>query len=195
MDLAIWAWQNQKTTIIPEEYQQFASVFNEEESQRFLLSHPWDHTIELKPDALDHLHFKVYPMTREEDEALDKFINEQLLKGYISPSKSPYTSSFFFIKKKDGKLQPVQDYWALNSWTIKNQYPLPLISTLIRDLGGVYYYSKLDVQWGYNNICIKEGDQWKAAFKTKWGLYQPNVMFFGMRFRDSSFTGQGQWLC
>lgn len=87
----------------------------------------------------------VYPMTREEDKALDKFINEQLLKGYISPSKSPYASSFFFIKKKDGKLWPVQDYEALNAWTVRNQYTLPLIPTLIRDLGGAYVYSKLDV--------------------------------------------------
>lgn len=84
-------------------------------------------------------------MTREEDKALDKFIDEQLLKGYIVPSKSLYASSFFFVKKKDGKLRPVQDYQNLNAWTVKNQYPLPLISTLIRDLGGAYLYSKLDV--------------------------------------------------
>ena len=166
MDLAIQAQQNQKTTTIPKEYQQFASMFSEEESHQFPPLCPWDHAIELKPNALDHLRCKVYPMMRE-DEGLNKFINEQLLKGYMSPSKSPYASSFFFIKKKDGKLQPVQDYQALNSWTVKNQYPLPLIPTFIRDLGGAYLYSKLDVQWGYNNICIKEGDQWKATFKTK----------------------------
>ena len=106
-------------------------------------------------------------MTREEDKALDKFIDEHLLKGYIEPSKSPYASPFFFVKKKDGKLRPVQDYRALNSWTVKNQYPLPLIPVLIRDLGGAFIYSKLDVRWGYNNIRIKEGDEWKAAFKTK----------------------------
>ena len=72
---------------------------------------------------------------------------------------------------------------------VKNQYPLPLISTLIRDLGGAYYYSKLDVRWGYNNIHIKEGDQWKVAFKTKQGLYQPNVMFFGMSNSPPTFQG------
>ena len=83
-------------------------------------------------------------MTREEDKALDKFIDEQLLKGYIEPSKSPYASPFF-VKKKDGKLCPVQDYRALNAWTVKNQYPLPLIPVLIHDLGGAYVYSKLDM--------------------------------------------------
>ena len=129
-DLAIKAHDDQKAAI-PPEYRRFASVFSDEELQRFPPSRPWDHAIELKPDAPSHLHCKVYPMTREEDEALDKFINEQLLKGYIEPSKSPYASPFFFVKKKDGKLQPVQDYRALNSWTVKNQYPLPLIPVLI----------------------------------------------------------------
>ena len=84
-------------------------------------------------------------MMREEDKALDKFIDKQLLKGYIIPSKSPYVSSFFFIKKKDGKLRSVQDYCTLNAWMVKNQYPLPLIAMLICDLGGAYMYSKLDV--------------------------------------------------
>ena len=60
-----------------------------------------------------------------EDEALKNFIKEQLEKGYISKSKSPYALPFFFIKKKDGKLRPVQDYRKLNEYTIKNKYPYP----------------------------------------------------------------------
>ena len=188
-NLAIKAHDEQKKVTIPPEYRRFASVFSDEESQRFLPSRPWDHAIELKPDAPSHLRCKVYPMTRAEDEALDKFIDEQLLKGYIEPSKSPYASPFFFVKKKDGRLRPVQDYRALNSWTVKNQYPLPLIPVLIRDLGGAFVYSKLDVRWGYNNIRIKEGDKWKAAFKTKRGLHQPKVMFFGMSNSPPTFQG------
>ena len=76
------------------------------------------------------------PMTRTEDNVLDKFINEQLAKGYIRPSISPYALSFFFIKKKDRKLRPVQDYQNINKWTVRNQYPLLLITTLIRELRG-----------------------------------------------------------
>ena len=128
-------------------------------------------------------------MTREEDKALNQFINDQLLKGYIEPSKSPYAFPFFFVKKKDGKLRLVQDYCVLNAWTVKNQYPLLLIPVLIRDLGGAYVYSKLDVRWGYNNIRIKEGDEWKAAFKTRRGLHQPKVMFFGMSNSPPTFQG------
>jgi len=86
----------------------------------------------------------------------------------------------FFIKKKDGSLRLVQDYRALNSMTVKNKYPLPLISELILQLRGARYFTKLDVHWGFNNVCIKLRDEWKAAFRTNQGLCEPLVMFFGM---------------
>ena len=89
-------------------------------------------------------------------------------------------SPFFYIKKKDGRLQSCQDYRYLNEWTIKNAYPLPLISELMDKIQGAKYFTKLDVHWGYNNIQIKDGDQWKVAFKTNRGLFEPTVMFFGM---------------
>jgi hypothetical protein len=91
-------------------------------------------------------------MTRDEDTALEKFLDEMVAKGYIHPSKSPYTSPFFFVKKKDGKLRLVQYYRWLNSHTVRNQYPLPLIAQLISDLSGAYIFSKLDIQQGYNNV-------------------------------------------
>ena len=116
----------------------------------------------------------------QEDAVLDAWIDKQLEKGYISPSMFPYASSFFFIKKKDGKLHHVQDYRIINSYTVRNQYLLPLISNLIRNLGGARLYTKFDVQQGYNNICMKEENTHKAAFKMRRGLYQPNVMMFGL---------------
>jgi hypothetical protein len=119
-------------------------------------------------------------MTRVKDDALDVFIDEQLEKGYICPSKSQYASSFFFIKKKDGKLRPVQDYRKVNAWTVRNQYPLPLIGDLIRDLGGAVVFTKFNICQGYNNICINEGDEHKAAFKTRHGLFEPTVMYFSL---------------
>ncbi len=117
-------------------------------------------------------------MAKGEEDSLREFIKEQLEKGYIRPSKSPYASLFFFIKKKDGKLRPVQDYQRLNSLTVKNQYPLPLIPELIDRLQDATLFTKLDIRWGYNNVRIKEGDQEKGAFKTNLGLYEPCVMFF-----------------
>jgi len=89
-------------------------------------------------------------------------------------------SLVFFIKKKDGTLWLVQDYRALNAMTVKNKYPLPLISELINKLRGAKYFTKLDVQWGFNNVWMKEGDEWKAAFRTNRGLFELLVMFFGL---------------
>ena len=186
-ELAINARSEPSKVELPEVYKKYASVFSEEEAQRFPPSRPWDHAINFKDGAPDAIDCKVYPMTHTEDNALDKFIDEQLAKGYICPLISPYASSFFFIKKKDGKLRPVQDYRNINKWMVRNQYPLPLITTLIRELGGAMIYTKLDVQWGYNNVCIKAEDEHKAAFKTRRGLYEPTVMFFSLTNSPATF--------
>jgi hypothetical protein len=82
----------------------------------------------------------------------------------------------------------VQDYWSINQWTIRNAYPLPLIPELIDQLNGCSLYTKFDIQWGYNNVRIKEGDEWKAAFITNKGLFELTVMFF--RLTNSSATFQ-----
>jgi hypothetical protein len=107
-------------------------VFSEQESDRLPEHKPYDHTIDLKPDAPETLQSKVYPMPVNEQEELDRFLEENLRKGYITPSKSPMSSPVFFIKKKDGKLWLIQDYWKLNNITIKNRYPLPLASEIIK---------------------------------------------------------------
>ncbi len=173
--------------MVLEEYRRHAHTFNEKESHRFPPPRPWDHMIELLPEAPKAFDCKIYPMMRGEEDSLREFIDEQLKKGYIRPSKSPYVSPFFFIKKKDGKLRPVQDYRKLNSLTVKNQYPLPLIPELIDRLRDATLFTKLDIRWGYNNIRIKEGDQEKGAFKTNLGLYEPCVMFFGLTNSPSTF--------
>ena len=89
-------------------------------------------------------------------------------------------SPFFFVNKKDGKLRPCKDYRYLNEHTVKNAYPLPLITEVLDKLKGAKYFTKLDIQWGYNNVRIWEGDQWKAAFKTNRRLFEPTIMFFGL---------------
>ena len=116
---------------IPAKYQQHSQVFSEEASHQFPEPCIWDHTIKLKPRAPLSIPGKVYQLTQDEQKALLNFIWEQQAKGYIYPLKSPYAAPFSFIKKKDGKLRPVQDYQRLNEWTVKNCYPLPLISKLI----------------------------------------------------------------
>jgi hypothetical protein len=147
----------------------------------------------LKPDAPKAIDCKIYPMTPAEDEGLKTFLADMLKRGYIQPSKSPYASSFFFIRKKDGKLRPVQDYQKLNQWTIPNQYPLPLIPELIAQVKDAEIFSKFDVRQGYNNVCIKKGDEHKAAFKTKYGFYKPLVMLFGLRNSLATFQAMMDW--
>jgi len=93
----------------------------------------------------------------------------------------------FFIKKKDGLLRLVQDYHALNTVTVKNRYLLSLISKLVSQLHGAQYFTKLNIRWGFNNVCIKPGDKWKAAFRTNRGLFEPLIMFFGMTNSPTTF--------
>ena len=118
---------------------------------------------------------------------MDSFLEENLQSGKIHPSKSPMASPFFFVKKKDGTLRPVQDYRKLNDMTVKNRYPLPLIQELVDKLKGARHFTKLDVRWGYNNVRIKDGDEWKAAFRTNRGLFEPLVMFFGLTNSPATF--------
>jgi len=98
-------------------------------------------------------------------------VEEQLRKGYIRPLKLPQTSPVFFVGKKDGKKRMVQDYRYLNKGTVKDSYPLPLISDLIDSMGTKRVFTKMDLRWGYNNVWVKEGDEWKIAFTTHLGVY------------------------
>ena len=79
------------------------------------------------------------------------------------------------------------DYHQLNLWTVCDTYPLPLINDTIDQLQGKTLFTKFDICWGYNNIWIKEEDQWTAAFKTLFGLYQPTVMYFGLTNSPATF--------
>ena len=108
-------------------------------------------------------------------------------KGYIQSSKSPQTALVFFVGKKDGKKRMVQDYWYLNEWTIKNNYPLPLISDVLEKIGTKKVFMKMDLRWGYNNVRIKEGNEWKAAFMMPEESFEPTVMFFGLTNSPATF--------
>ena len=115
------------------------------------------------------------------------FVESQLKKGYIRPSKSLQTSPVLFVPKKDRKRRMVQDYHYINKRMIKNSYPLPLISELIDSIGTKRMFTKMDLRWGYNNIRIKEGDEWKAAFTTYLGSFEPTVMYFGLTNSPATF--------
>jgi hypothetical protein len=166
--------------LVPEHLHDFEDIFSKESFDELPKRRKWDHAIELDRDIDSATTRKVYPMSLDEQKEMDAFLEDALATGRIRPSKSPIGAPVFFIKKKDGKLRFVQDYRALNAITRKNKYPLPLIDDLIHRLSGARYFTKLDVRWGFNNVRIKEGDEWKAAFRTNRGLFEPLVMYFGL---------------
>ena len=105
----------------------------------------WDHTIDVKKGFVLRKG-KVYLLLREEREEVQEFIEEQLRKVYIRPSKLPQTVLVFFIGKKDGKKQMVQDYRYLNEWTVKNNYPLLLISDVLENIRTKKMFTKMDLR-------------------------------------------------
>ena len=105
---------------------------------------PWDHTINLREDFVPRKG-RIYLISRKEKEEVREFVEEQLRKGYIQPLKSPQTSPVFFVGKKDGKKRIVQNYRYLNKGTVKDNYPLPLISDLIDTMGTKKVFIKMDL--------------------------------------------------
>ena len=131
--------------LVPEKFHKWIKVFGKKQSERISMKKIWDHAIDLK-EKFTPRKGKIYPLSREEKEEVREFIQEQLRKGYIQPSKSPQTAPVFFVGKKDGKKQMVQDYRYLNKWTIKNNYPLPLISDVVENIDMKKVFTKMDLR-------------------------------------------------
>ena len=144
--------------LVPAEYHKYLNVFSKKESECMPIRKPWDHAIDLK-DTFKPKKGRIIPLLPQEQEEVTMFLDDQLKKGYIRPSKSPQTLPVFFIPKKDGKKHMVQDYRYLNEFTVKDNYPLPLIRQLVDKPQGSKLFTKMDLRWGYNNFRIKEGDE------------------------------------
>ncbi|KAF8748612.1 hypothetical protein RHS01_10695 [Rhizoctonia solani] len=129
----------------------------------------------------------IYGMTDAESKALKQHIDEELATGKIRPSTSSAGAPVMFVKKADGSLRLVVDYRKLNDVTHKNVYPLPRQDNLMAKLRNAKLFTKLDLRWGYNNVRIKEGDEWKTAFRTKYGLFKYLVMPFGLTNAPAAF--------
>jgi len=111
----------------------------------------WDHAIDTK-EGFVLRKGKVYPLSREEQKEMHEFISKQLRKGYIRLSKSSQMAPVFFVGKKDSKKQMVQDYRYLNEWIVKNNYPLSLISDIVENISTKKVFTKMNLQWRYNNV-------------------------------------------
>ena len=130
--------------MVPRQFYKYLKVFKKKDLERMLTRKTWDHAIDLREEFVPNKD-KIYPLSRVEREEVQDFVKDQLRKRYIRPSKSPQISPVFFVPKKDRKKRMVQDYWYLNSWTIKNNYLLPLISDLIDSIGKKKMFTKIDL--------------------------------------------------
>ena len=159
-------------------FEYFPTVFDDSAEMTLPDHSEFDFAIDLVP-GFSPPHGKIYSLTPKESAAMTAYVKENLGKGFIRPSTSPAAAPCFFVTKSSGELRPIQDYRGLNAGTIKNRYPVPLIQDLLRSLSNAQVFSIFDLRSAYNQIRIKKGDEWKAAFICKDGLFEPLVMGFG----------------
>ena len=172
--------------IVPKKFLRWKKVFGKIESEKMLTRKIWDHAIDLK-ETFKPQKRRIYPLSKNKREEVQSFINNQLRKGYIRLLKFSQTLPVFFVDKKDGSKRMVMNYCILNDQTMKNNYPLPLITDLIDNMGSKRVFTKVDLWWGFNNVRIKEGDEWKGAFTMYIGSFEPIVMFFRMTNSPATF--------
>jgi len=171
---------------VPRDYADFASVFSKESASVLPPHRPYDHRITLEPGTTPPFG-PLYTLSEVELKALDEYIRENLAKGYIQASTSPAGAPILFVKKRDGSLRLCVDYRGLNKMTIKNRHPLPLIGESLDRLREAAVFTKLDLRSGYNLVRIAEGDEWKTAFRTRYGHFEYRVMPFGLTNAPATF--------
>lgn len=164
---------------VPPAYHDLARVFSQEEAVSLPPHRPYDCTIDLVPDSILPSS-RLYNLSLPEKQAMQDYISASLASGIIRPSKSPVAAGFFFVGKKDGTLRPCIDYRPLNNITIKNKYPLPLLSSSFEPLASASIFTKLDLRNAYYLVRMREGDEWKTAFNTHLGQFEYLVMPFGL---------------
>jgi len=170
-----------------ERYSRYAQCFSTEQVARFPEHKSWRHEIPLRDPKAKIPTGAIYKTTREEDEALQTYLRENLPTGKVRRSRCAAGAPILFVKKKDGSLWLCVDYRALNRLTIPNKYPLPLISELLDKTRGGKWFTRLDLKKGYNLIRITGGDEWKTAFRTKKGLFEYTVIPFGLTNTPATF--------
>ncbi|CAA77891.1 Reverse Transcriptase, partial [Cladosporium fulvum T-1 virus] len=165
---------------IPKEYRKWSRLFEEERGKDALPKHqPWDHKINIQPGK-EPPWGPLYQMSEKELQTLREWLKEKLAKGWIRRSTSSAGTPCMFVPKANGKLRLVQDYRKLNEITIKNRYPLPNIEEAQDRLTGSDWYTKIDLRDAFYAIRMAEGEEWKTAFRTRYGLYEFLVMPMGL---------------
>jgi len=174
-----------KIKILPE-YRDYADIFSQEKINALPEHSKYDHRIDLIPEA-KLPDGPIYPFSKKELDALWHYIRQMEDHGKIRRSSSPIGAPILFVPKPDGTRQLCVDYPGLNKITIKNKYPLPLMSELRSRLGKATIFTKLYLKNGYYLIPMAEGEQWKTAFKSRDGLYEYTMIPFGLCNAPSTF--------
>ena len=172
--------------IWPSKYQDFSDVFDKVKAKTLLEHRPYDCPIDLQLEKEPPWGL-IYNLSPLELKALREYIEENLASGFIQHSRSPCGAPIFFVKKKDGSLHLVVDYRGLNKVTVRNRYALPLIPSLLERLNRAKYFTKLDLRGANNLVRIRPGDEWKTAFRTRYGHFEYTVMPFGLTEFKSSY--------
>ncbi|KAH9271283.1 hypothetical protein BASA83_006609 [Batrachochytrium salamandrivorans] len=172
-------------SVPPDILSSFSSLFSEDQAETLPPHRDFDCSIDLKPGS-EPFHGKIYQLTREEDKVMQDWIQDNLRKGFIRNSSSPHGAPCFFVKQKD-KLRLCMDYRGLNKNTVKDRNPIPLISELLRTLSTGKIFTTLDLRGAYNLLRIKEGDESKTSFITKYGQFEFLVMPFGLANAPAQF--------
>lgn len=180
------ATPNPHLTNVPTELHKFGNMFLESSAAVLPPHRPHDLAINLQ-EGKEPPFRPMYNMSRNELQALRDYITENLSKGFIRYSESPAGAPILFVKKSDGSLRLCVDYRGLNEITVKNRHPLPLLPETLTQIAKAKYYTKLDLRWGYHQLRIKEGDEWKTAFRTRQGHFEYQVMPFGLTNAPAAF--------
>jgi hypothetical protein len=165
----------------------YPELFQEELDTGLPKHSRWDHEIKFKP-GFEPRYQKLYPLGEEKSRVQKEYIEKNLARGYIRDSDSPAASPMLFAPKKDDPNgRPCVDYRHINEGTIKDRYPLPLITELQDRLRKAKHFTAADLKGAYNLIRIKEGDEWKTAFNSRYGHYEYLVMPFGLTNAPATF--------
>lgn len=171
---------------VPVQYHDLLQAFSQAKANQLPPHRPFDHPIDLIEGSTPPVG-RLYPLSAPELEFLSKWLKENLDKGFIRPSKSSFGAPILFVKKKNGSLRLCMDYRALNSITVKNRLALPLISDTLDRLSKATIFTKLDLKGAYNLLRIRDGDEYKTAFRTRYGLFESLVMPFGLTNAPATF--------
>ena len=163
---------------VPPEYHDYLDVFSEPQANVLPPHRKYDLEIPLKPGAVLPWG-PIYPLSAPESIAMKEFITANLKNGFIRHSRSEAAAPCMFVKKDDGKLRLVIDYRMLNAVTVKNRYPLPLIPAMLDRLNEAKIFTKIDLRNAYHQVRVKEGHEYKTAFRCREGHFEFNVCPMG----------------